>query len=481
VSSQSSDARVRTRARRSQYTPRPRWRAVLGLLLLGGVLAGLLVGGARLADFLQSVGNLSPATVSKQVDPPAGSIPYKLRHGQQVNILMLGYGGAENDAPYLTDTLMVVAIDSANHRLMQVSVPRDLMVNIDYGSGKSEFQKINVAYEIGQDDSSWPGKRSEYRGKQGGGRLAMATVSKVTGLQFDGFVAVDFKAFREVVNALGGVQACLDTPLDDMQYPDYHNGYIKGGIHFPAGCQNVNGEQALEIARSRKAVEPEQATDFGRARRQQMLLNAIRKKANAVNALERAPQLMDALQKNFVSSLDVSDINALYNFADKLPDSAIGHFGVTQDDLVQRFYMQRGSCADFYADVLCPLDPSFRTMHTFFDNLFVDTAVAAEKAPVRVDNASLGIEDLSQRVANVLKPLGFQVEPPLRRKAQAASYVYDLSGGKYPKTAQWLAAYFGATVVTPGAASPATGVAPTGDGVVVVLGRDYALRWSGQA
>ena len=58
----------------------------------------------------------------------------------------------------------------------------------------------------------------------------------------------------------------------------------------------------------------------------------------------------------------------------------------------------------------------------------------------------------------MLKPLGFQVESPVRRRAQPASYVYDLSGGKYPKTAEWLAGYFGATVVTPGTPSPATGV-----------------------
>ena len=133
-----------------------------------------------------------------------------------------------------------------------------------------------------------------------------------------------------------------------------------------------------------------------------------------------------------------------------------------------------------HIDVLCPLDPSFRTMHTFFDNLFVDAKVAAEKAPVRVDNASAGIEDLSQRVGNMLKPLGFQVESPVRRRAQPASYVYDLFGGRYPKTAEWLAGYFGAIVVTPGTPSPATGVPPASDGVVVVLGRDYALRWSGQ-
>ena len=247
MSSQPATGRAGVRPRRSQYAPRRPWRGALGALLVGGILVGVLLGALRVADFLQGVGNLSPGTIAKQVDPPAGSIPYKLQHGQQVNVLLLGYGGAENDAPYLTDTLMVLSIDSASHRVMQVSVPRDLMVDIDYGAGKSTFQKINVAYSIGADDGSWPGKKSEYRGKQGGGHLAEATVSKVTGLQFDGFVAVDFKAFRDVVNALGGVQACLDTPLDDNQYPDYHNGYIKGGIHFPAGCYMVNGEQFVTV------------------------------------------------------------------------------------------------------------------------------------------------------------------------------------------------------------------------------------------
>jgi LCP family protein required for cell wall assembly len=467
------------RARKSQYGPRRRLRAIAGMLLLGAVAVGLLLGGFRLADFLRTVGNLSPAAIGKQVEPPVGSIPYKLRHEQQVNILLLGYGGAENDAPYLTDTLMVVSIDPATHRMMEVSVPRDLMVNIDYGTGKSLFNKINVAYLVGADDASYPGKKAEYRGKTGGGKLAMATVSKVTGLQFDGFVAVDFKAFRDVVDALGGVQVCLDTPLDDNQYPNYHNGYVAGGIHYPAGCQNVNGEQALQIARSRHAVEPEQASDFGRARRQQQLVNSIRRKASSVNAVAKAPQLMDALQKNFVSSLDLTDLNALYGFGAKLPDSAIGHFGITQDDLVQRFYLQRGSCGDIYADVLCPLDPSFAVMHAFFANLFVDPKVAAEKAPIRIDNASAGVEDLGPRVSNVLKPLGFQVESPQRRRTQAQSFVYDLSGGKYPRTAQWLATYFGATLVPPATATAGPSAAPAGDGVVVVLGRDYALRWTG--
>ena len=50
------------------------------------------------------------------------------------------------------------------------------------------------------------------------------------------------------MNALGGVDVCLTSNLDDYTYPDYYNGYHP--IHFKAGCQHLNGEQALEVARS---------------------------------------------------------------------------------------------------------------------------------------------------------------------------------------------------------------------------------------
>ncbi len=453
-----------------------------GIALL--LLLAITFGGFRVFDFLQSVANLgSPVTLlQKQVEPPAGSIPYKLKHGERINVLLLGYGGAENDAPWLTDSIMVVSIDPAAKRAIEVSVPRDLMVDIGaFEGGKSAYQKLNVAYEIGMDDADWPGKKPRYSGRMAGGRLAMDTVTTVTGQHLDGFVAVDFKAFRDLVNALGGVQVCLDTALDDNQYPDNHNGYIKGGIHFAAGCQQVDGERALQLARSRHAVQPEQQSDYGRARRQQQILNGIRHKAQSLNAIAKAPQLMDVLQKDYTSSLDLNDLAALYAWGGKLPDSAFGHYGITEEDLVARYYMQRGSCGAYYADVLCPIDPSFRQMHAFFAGLFVDPKVLAEKAPVQVVNASATLEDMGDRVTNSLKPFGFQLANPVRRKTLEKSVIYDYSGGRYGLTAQWLANYFGAQLVTASPSSPAAGAAGESGGLVVILGRDYALRWIGQA
>ncbi len=483
----SSFQNPRPRARRSQQRPAAvlTGARVLGVALIVALVAGGALATLRVADFLRTTANVrNPFGTARQVlEPDPGTIPWKLRHGERVNILLLGYGGVENDAPWLTDTMMVLSLDPSSRRVVEASIPRDLLVPVDaWPRHQTLAQKINVAYEIGIDDAGWPGKRPEFTAARNrGGRLSEQTVSAITGLQFDGYVAVDFKAFRDVVNALGGVDICLDTALDDRQYPDYKEGYVKGGIHFAKGCQAVNGEQALELARSRHAVQPEQASDFGRARRQQQLLNSIRKRAASGHVLTQVPGLMNALQKNFDSDLGLADLQALHEWSAKLPDSAIARVGVTSSDLVDEFYMRRGSCGDIHADVLCAQDPSFGVMKAYFANLFVDPRVLGEAAPVVVVNGSRNLEEMGDRVARSLQPLGFKLAEPVRVRPQEHSYVYDYSGGRYPLTAAWMAGYFHATVVTPTPATPVPAGTPAGEGLVVQLGRDYSVRWIGQA
>ncbi len=476
-----SPAGSRSRARSSRYRrSRFGFRRLLGLVLLAVVVGGFGALAYRTAGFLSGVARVdNPLQV---IEPAQGTIAWKLKHGQQVNVLLLGYGGVENDAPYLTDSMVVLSVDPASKRVAEVSIPRDLMVGIDAWPDHHLLpQKINVAFSVGVDDATWTKKRPEFtRQRDAGGKLAEQSVSTATGLQFDGYVAVDFKAFRDLVNALGGVDICLDTPLDDTQYPNYNNGYIRGGIHFPTGCQTVDGEKALELARSRHATQPEQASDFGRARRQQLLINAIRKKATSVNALAKAPQLMDALQKNFRTDLGLADLKAVYDWSGKLPDTAINRVSITDTDLVDGYFMRKGSCGDFYAYVLCAQDPSFKVMHSYFGNLFLDPDLLKEAAPVELDNASLTVNDLGPRVTSSVRQLGLKVSDPIRGRADPHSVVYDYSGGKYPLTAKWLADFFGATVVTPASGGPAP-AGTASQGLVVVLGSDFARRWLGQA
>jgi LCP family protein required for cell wall assembly len=459
--------------------------AVLLVLLLGTSIAAVRVY-TVLSKVTGSGSAINPVTLVQQAaDPPAGSIAYKLRHGQRINILLLGYGGSENDAPYLTDSIMVATIDPPTHHVMLASVPRDLWVTIDaWPSGHAQaHDKINAAFEAGASPGLLGDANvlSDYRGRDGGGHIAEHVVGQVTGIKFDKYVGVDFKAFRDMVDALGGIQVCMDTKLDDYEYPDYHNGYIKGGIHFPAGCYQVNGESALEIARSRHAIEPEQASDFGRARRQQMIMLAIKQKAVTASGLTKAPQLMSALEKDFQTDLTLNDLTALYNWGVNLPESQILRVALTANDFLD--FGANGSCQPpSTTSALCPEDPSYGQIRNYFNNVFVDQRVLAEKAPVQIVNASLNSNDLGPRLTAALTPLGLQFEgSPVRRRYLAQSVIYDYSGGAFPLTAEWLSQYFGVTVkqATPQSAPPVAGEAT--DGLVVIIGGDYAKRWYGLA
>src|SRR5207244_10428103 len=118
----------------------------LVLVALLAVSGGYL--GARVFGFLSRVANVGNPLQLVQ-EPPPGSVAYKLKHGERVNILALGYGGKENDAPYLTDSIMVVSLDPANQRIMEVSIPRDLYVRIDaWQDGRPYTEKINAAFEV---------------------------------------------------------------------------------------------------------------------------------------------------------------------------------------------------------------------------------------------------------------------------------------------------------------------------------------------
>src|SRR6202521_2968432 len=295
--------RARPRARRSRYHVTYRLTRSVPAMIRATLLVVVLVGATltykRLDDFITATTghHINPiGEVVQAIEPAAGTIAYKLKHGERVNILLLGRGGYENDAPYLRGPIMAVTIDPVSDRVMLASIPRDLVVhmNLQDPSSRTWSNKINAAYEV-----PYVGViccvAKQYTGHDGGGHAAEHEVGKITGLTFDRYIAVDFVAFRDMVNALGGVDVCLTTRLDDTTYPDYTGGYHP--IHFKAGCQHLNGEQALEIARSRHAIQAAQSSDFGRARRQQDIMEAIKKKATSVNGFSKAPQLLNALQK----------------------------------------------------------------------------------------------------------------------------------------------------------------------------------------
>jgi LCP family protein required for cell wall assembly len=478
------------RPRRSRYSVSYRLTrsfpaAIIAVMLLA-VIVGATFAYKRVDDFMTATTghHLNPiGEVVQAVAPAPGTIAYKLQHGQPVNVLLLGMGGEQNDAPYLTDSIMSITIDPTTGRVMMVSVPRDLTVHMNLQSNPSRewVQKINAAFEVPYTNVICC-VASQYQGANGGGHAAEHEVGKVTGLTYDRYVAIDFTAFRDMVDALGGVDICLSSNLDDEQYPNYSDGYIRGGIHFKAGCQHVTGEQALEIARSRHADEAAQASDFGRAKRQQDIMQAIKKKATTVNGFAKAPALLNALQRNIHTDMTLTDMKAIYDWGKNLPDSSIVRVALTAPSgAAEGNLLDYGDCGlGPYASQLCADDPSFGMIHRYLSSVLIDSKTLAEKAPVQFVNGANNFPGLDQRVTTMFDPTGLALNDPVLHRPSPQTVILDYSEGKFPLTTKYLENFFGATVVNATPANPAPAAGQQTYGLVVVIGHDFALHWLGE-
>src|SRR5205807_1595074 len=254
------------------------------------------------------------AMVQAKSDEP-GSLGWKIKHDERINILLLGYGGPGHDGPYLTDSIMLLSIRPAMREAIMISLPRDLWVKIPALPRNGYLMgKLNNAYAIGMDHKNYPNVRSDWKTDTGGGDLAAATISQVTGQPIDYWVGVDFKAFRDVVNAIGGIKVDVPTTLDDPYFPA---GESTGMTHIriAAGLQQFDGERALEYARSRETT-----SDFDRSRRQQLIMLAVRQRVFSLNAVPRMLSLLGALQDNVRTNLRPADLRPLAALAGQIKD-----------------------------------------------------------------------------------------------------------------------------------------------------------------
>lgn len=222
--------------------------------------------------------------------PPSPTEDPSLRPLQRThNILLLGTD--QRDLEYIgrTDTIMVLAVDQANHRAALVSFPRDVYLPIP-GVG---YNRINVAYPFGEEV------------KKGGGLpLLMSTIDKNFGIPIDSYVRIDFSGFQDVIDALGGVDVVVDCPLYDELIYRYFNTYT-----LEPGTYHMNGQQALYYARSRKTT-----SDFDRSRRQQRVLLAVRKRVLDGGLVPRVPALWMALRDTVDTNMNPADIAELAKF-----------------------------------------------------------------------------------------------------------------------------------------------------------------------
>lgn len=215
-----------------------------------------------------------------------------------MNILMLGsdHRETEEEEHGRSDTIILVHVDPDADYLSVMSLPRDLRVEVPgYG-----LEKINSAFALG------------------GPALTIKTVEQLTGVDINHYVEVDFEAFKDITDSLGGVY----VDVDRRYYNDDPRWEL---IKLAPGYQLLNGSDALDYVRFRHDLN----MDFGRMERQQRFLTALREQAMGWDLPFKLPKLVGALFRNVNTDLGTNDILKLAYWGIRLAGDRIRQISVT--------------------------------------------------------------------------------------------------------------------------------------------------------
>jgi LCP family protein required for cell wall assembly len=269
----------------------------------------------------------------------------------QLNLLLIGMRGREiPGGGLLADSIMVVALRPEENKVAMISIPRDLYVEIP---GKNYSRKINETYQIGEE-----------QGVGQGLDLMKETVSKVTGMDIHYAASVDFLAFKDTIDALGGITIHLDKPFAELdQFVE--GGECGGEFRLPAGDVTLDGETALCYTRARF-----NSSDFDRARRQQEVLMAIKEKAMNLGMLSdigKIKKLLDVAGDNVKTDISSSgEMKKLYSLYTGMEDPKMYKkvFDTSKEGLL--YSTSNGSY------ILKPVGDSFDQIHQACENIWQD-------------------------------------------------------------------------------------------------------------
>lgn len=207
-----------------------------------------------------------------------------------VSILFIGVDDSEkrSNASGTTrsrsDALMVATLNEKEKSVKLLSIPRDSYV---YIPERGYYDKITHAHYFGGVSST------------------LDTVEGLLEIPIDYYVKMNFDAFMDVVDALGGIN--VDVPVT---FTEQNSKDKAGAIHLEEGYQELDGEEALALARTRKIDN-----DIERGKRQQLIMEAIMKKAVSVEGITKYSKVMEAVGSNMTTDLSFSDMQSLIAYA----------------------------------------------------------------------------------------------------------------------------------------------------------------------
>lgn len=275
-------------------------------ILLAVIVVVLAVGGYfswKTGNILNKISGSKNSSLSSLL---GGASDPQAEDGR-INILLLGMRGTNMPGGgLLADSIMVASFDTKNNKVGLISVPRDLYVQIP---GTSERGKINSVY------AHWEGG-----GKGQGIQKMEEMMGIVTGLKINHAVVINFDGFKKMIDAVGGIDVRMPKGFAETQ--QFVEGNECGGsFTLPAGTNHLNGEKALCYARARV-----QTNDFDRAKRQQVVLKALKDKLISLGTLadfSKVNNLLNIAGDNVKTDLTPDEMKGFYDQYNNMKDADI--------------------------------------------------------------------------------------------------------------------------------------------------------------
>lgn len=264
---------------------------------------------------------------------------------KRINFLILGMRGKDDpNGGLLADSSMVVSVRPFDNKIALISVPRDLYV---FMPGTNGSRKLNEAYETGEKQN--PGKGLTY---------TKSIFTDVTGVPIHFAVIVNFKAFKDLIDSLGGIELNLAKPFVEA-VP-----FEEGSISLPAGRQVIDGDTALLYTRARMS-----SSDFDRSRRQQEVIKAIYTKIYKTGIIlnpYRLNKLLNILENNTKTDMQVWEMEEVIKiFAGiKNPEIKTKVIDNGPEKLLYSSHTAEG------AFILLPTDGNYNKIHEIVKNIF---------------------------------------------------------------------------------------------------------------
>lgn len=313
----------------------------------------------------------------------------------RINILLLGRAGERYPGKNLTDTVMIMSIAPATNQVALLSLPRDLYVPI---AGTDFFTKLNSLYQYGLSNND-PATLKQ-------------TLEEVTHLPIHYFVTLDFDGFEKIVDTLGGISLEVPRDFSDTRYPGKNYSYET--FEIKKGWQTLDGATALKYVRERHA-DPE--GDFGRAKRQQQVIQAIKNKIFSLGTLWNIvtiDRLLETLGDSVKTDMSFDDMTRFLELSRTLDTKNVTTVVIDawkKESLLRVSHIQVGDIAAF---ILVPRVGNWSEIQDVSTHIFSRDEREKRKNAIVMEQSTVTIyykatdREATEKIADLLRTeLGF--------------------------------------------------------------------------